>query len=498
MSDKQRYLKPIMVVGTSSDAGKSLIAAGLCRIFKQEGFQPAPFKAQNMSLNSYATPEGFEIGRAQAVQAEAAGVAPHTDMNPVLLKPTGETGSQIVLNGKPIGNRSAREYYTSNDRYELFKEVCFAFDRLKEKYNPIVMEGAGSISELNLKHRDITNMRMASYANAATFLVTDIERGGVFGSVYGTIELLAPHERKLIKGIIVNKFRGDASLFVEGRAILENLTKVPVVGVVPYVRDLMIDEEDSVALQKRHQVHHPDKFNIAVVQLSRISNYTDFQLLEKLEGVHVYYTQNEQELRQAKIIILPGSKNTIEDLLDLKEKGLDRVIQTGYQNGAAVIGICGGYQMMGKCIQDPEHVESQYDKVDGLGLLPIETTLLNQKTTEQQTFQFRAQPHTCYGYEIHMGTTRHTMPNVQHVAQLNSGKPEGCYLNERCWGTYLHGVLDNKAVLEQLFRPFRVTFELNLQSDYRAFKETQYDKLAESLKANLDMTYIYKTISLDG
>jgi adenosylcobyric acid synthase len=233
-------LKPIMVVGTCSDAGKSLIAAGLCRIFKQDGYQPAPFKAQNMSLNSFATPEGYEIGRAQAVQAEASGVAPHTDMNPVLLKPTGQTGSQIVLNGKPIGNRSAREYYTSNDRHHLFEEVCKAFDRLSQRHNPIVMEGAGSISELNLKKRDITNMRMARYAGADTYLVADIERGGIFGSVYGTISLLEPDERQLIKGIIVNKFRGDATLFEEGRKILEKLTDIPVVGVVPYVRDLVI------------------------------------------------------------------------------------------------------------------------------------------------------------------------------------------------------------------------------------------------------------------
>ncbi len=486
-----------MVVGTSSDAGKSLVAAGLCRILKQDGYTPAPFKAQNMSLNSYATPEGYEIGRAQAVQAEAADIAPHTDMNPVLLKPTGESGSQIVLNGKPIGNRSAREYYTSNDRYYLFEEVCKAFDRLKSRYNPIVLEGAGSISELNLKHRDITNMRMARYADAATYLVADIERGGIFGSVYGTISLLEPDERRLVKGIIVNKFRGDASLFEEGKKILESLTNIPVVGVIPYVRDLVIDEEDSVALHKRHTTHHPGKLNIAVVQLSRMANYTDFQFLEKFESVHLYYTQDQRELQKASIIVLPGSKNTIEDLLELKKRGIDKVIRDCYENAATVIGICGGYQMMGEKIEDPDHVESHYKQVEGLGLLPIETRLLNHKTTEQQTFRFRDLPNTCYGYEIHMGATRQTVSEVESVAELENGQSEGCYLNERCWGTYLHGILDNPGVLASLLKPFQVKVDLNIQDDYRVFKHTQYDKLANALRENLDMAYIYKTISTD-
>ena len=484
-----------MVVGTSSDAGKSLIAAGLCRIFKQDGFEPAPFKAQNMSLNSYATPEGYEIGRAQAVQAEASGIAPHTDMNPVLLKPTGETGSQIVLNGKPIGNRSAREYYTSNDRHHLFEEVCKAFDRLKKRYNPIIMEGAGSISELNLKHRDITNMRMARYAGASTYLVADIERGGVFGSVYGTIELLEPQERALIKGIIVNKFRGDAGLFEEGRRILEKLTNVPVVGVVPYVRDLFIDEEDSVALHKRHTKHNPEKLNIAVLHLNRIANYTDFQTLEKLPGVHLYYTLNPEELSKASIIIIPGSKNTIEDLLDLKQRGLEQVIQSCYQNGATLIGICGGYQMMGEHISDPHHVESAAREITGLGILPIKTTLLTEKTTRQRQFIFRDFEEICRGYEIHMGETEIVRPHTEPVAKLENGDPDGCFLNDRCWGTYLHGILDNKTVLDDLLKRFNYNIAFNHTPNDFASKDAQYNKLADALRENLDIEYIYQWLT---
>ena len=270
-------LKPIMFVGTCSDAGKSVINAAFCRIFKQDGYHPAPFKAQNMSLNSYSTPEGGEMGRAQVVQAEACGIAPHTDMNPVLLKPTNDKSSQVVLNGRPVGNMSARDYFgMQNRKEELFEEAVEAFHRLESRYSPIVLEGAGSISELNLRDRDITNMRMAERAGAATFLVADIDRGGVFGSVYGTIALLKPEERALMKGIIINKFRGDASLFDDGRKIIEDLTGVPVVGVIPWFRDIKIEEEDSVALDMKRNTYRDGKINVAIILLKRMSNFTDF------------------------------------------------------------------------------------------------------------------------------------------------------------------------------------------------------------------------------
>lgn len=338
-------LKPIMFVGTCSDAGKSVINAAFCRIFKQDGYHPAPFKAQNMSLNSYSTPEGGEMGRAQVVQAEACGIAPHTDMNPVLLKPTNDKSSQVVLNGRPVGNMSAQDYFgMQNQKEVLFKEAIEAFHRLESRYSPIVLEGAGSISELNLRDRDITNMRMAQQAGAATFLVADIDRGGVFGSVYGTIALLKPEERVLMKGIIINKFRGDASLFDDGRKIIEDLTGVPVVGVIPWFRDIKIEEEDSVALDMKHNTYRDGKINVAIILLKRMSNFTDFDVLDMDPRFNAYYTNNIDEIEKADIILLPGSKNTLSDLQSLRACGIADAIIRAHKNGKKVIGICGGYQ----------------------------------------------------------------------------------------------------------------------------------------------------------
>ena len=314
-----KILKPIMFVGTCSDAGKSVINAAFCRIFKQDGYSPAPFKAQNMSLNSFSTPEGGEMGRAQVVQAEACGIAPHTDMNPVLLKPTSDKGSQVILNGRPIGNMSAHDYFGMKlQKEDLFKEAQAAFDRLKSQYNPIVLEGAGSISEINLRDRDITNMRMAIYAQADTYLVADIDRGGVFGSVYGTIALLKPEERKLVKGIIINKFRGDISLFEEGRKIIEELTGIPVVGIIPYFRNIKIEEEDSVALEMKTNTYQDGKINVAIILLKRMSNFTDFDVLEMDSRFNAYYTNNVEEIEKADIILLPGTKNTLADLQSIR------------------------------------------------------------------------------------------------------------------------------------------------------------------------------------
>ncbi|WP_258929288.1 cobyric acid synthase [Flavobacterium davisii] len=298
-------LKPIMFVGTASDVGKSIINTGFCRIFKQDGYTPAPFKSQNMSLNSFATPEGLEIGRAQAVQAEACGIDCNTDMNPILLKPTNDKSSQVVLNGKPLGNQSAFDYFMGNDKQELLKEAQAAYERLSEKYNPIVLEGAGSISELNLKHRDITNMRMAKYANASTFLIADIDRGGVFASVYGSVALLTAEEKALLKGIIINKFRGDSRLFEEGKKIIEDLCGIPVVGIVPYRKDIYIEEEDSVSLQNKPSLVKENKINIAVILLNKLSNYTDFNVLEHHENVNLFYSKIPSEIEKADIIIIP-------------------------------------------------------------------------------------------------------------------------------------------------------------------------------------------------
>jgi adenosylcobyric acid synthase len=492
----ERKLRPLMFVGTSSDVGKSVITAGFCRIFKQDGYTPAPFKGQNMSLNSYATPEGLEIGRAQAVQAEAAGIPCHTDMNPVLLKPTTDQSSQVILNGKSLGNQTAKEYFMSADRSALFDEVKRAYSRLSERFNPIVMEGAGSISELNLKARDITNMRMAIAADAATYLVTDIDKGGVFASLYGTMALLEPAEKACIKGIIINKFRGDAALFIEGKRMIEELCGVPVIGILPYYRDIHIEEEDAVALQQKRNQPVLGKVNIAVVLLNRMSNFTDFDRLDKDSRVNLYYTHTLEGIAGADIIILPGSKNTIADLNELKAKGLADAIVKAHNTGKTVIGICGGYQMMGETIKDPHQVESTAGEVNGLGILPVHTVLLTDKTTQQCTFTYRNGTDGCVGYEIHMGETKvgevRRIQPPEPVARLSTGEEDGYFVNQRCWGSYLHGILDNQVVIDDLVAPYT---DLQVEAvDYIEFRNQQYDKLAALIRAHIDVEQVYQQL----
>lgn len=480
-----------MFVGTCSDAGKSVINAAVCRILKQDGYQPAPYKAQNMSLNSYATPEGYEIGRAQATQAEACGISCHTDMNPVLLKPTGEKMSQVVLNGKPIGNRSAYEYFRSENNNYLFNEAFAAFERLSQRYSPIVLEGAGSIAELNLKKRDIVNMNMAKRTNAAVYLVADIERGGVFASVYGSIALLEPEEKALIKGIIINKFRGDIRLFDEGKAILEELTGVPIVGVIPYFKDIYIEDEDSVVLGKKNSKAAEGLVNVGVVLLNQMANFTDFNALEQDQRVHVFYSNDTNELSKADILILPGSKNTLADLGFIKEKGIDRILIDAHKNGKTVIGICGGYQMMGQVVKDPQGLEGSVKELAGLNLLPVETTITEDKETIQTTFRFGAGETPCYGYEIHMGRT-HQLDTCQPVATKDDGSTEGVYRDQKCWGSYIHGILDNKPVIDHLLAPY--TNDPGAAFSYRDFKEKEYDRLADHVRQYLDTEAIYKTM----
>lgn len=479
-----------MFVGTGSDVGKTVITAGCCRIFRQDGYNPAPFKAQNMSLNSYATPEGLEIGRAQAVQAEACGIPCHTDMNPVLLKPTTDQRAQIVLHGKPAGNSSAAEYFHAQHREALFTEVKEAYHRLASRYTPIVMEGAGSISELNLKHLDITNMRMAMAADAATYLIADIDRGGIFGSCYGTMALLSPEEKACIKGIIVNKFRGDARLFDDGRTQLAELCGVPVVGVVPYFRDIFIEEEDAISPAEKGKTYTPGKVNIAVVLLRRLSNFTDFHHLSRDQRVNLYYSQRPEDIEKADIIILPGSKNTIEDLATLHDTGVVATIRQAHSRQKTIIGICGGYQMLGQRIDDPDQVESGTASITGIGILPVTTVLQNHKTTLQRQFRFRHYADICEGYEIHMGETS-PVGIASPLNQLVEGT-DGYFLNDRCWGTYLHGILDNAIVVDSLLAPYTNT--PGQIPDHRQYKEEQYDKLATLLRTHLDIDYIYKTL----
>ncbi len=471
-----------MLVGTGSDVGKSWITTGICRWLKNNGFDPAPFKAQNMSLNSYSTPDGLEIGRAQAVQAEACQTPTMVEMNPILLKPSSVNKSQVVVYGKPTGDQTAKEYF-SDHKTPLFDLAKKAFHTLNTQYAPVVMEGAGSISELNLKHRDIVNMRMARAANACVYLIADIDRGGVFGSVYGTIALLEPWERKLVKGVIINKFRGDTALFKEGKKTLEELTGIPVLGVMPYADDIVLEEEDSVALNRRKTRAENDKLNVAVVHFNYMSNYTDFQAMEQEPLINLYFTRDVKELKKADVVVLPGTKNTIEDLVALKEDGITETIQDLYRK-IPIIGICGGYQMMGRWIDDPYQVESGQGKVTGLGLFDITTTLTLEKRVVQQNFTYKGNSETCVGYEIHMGETE--VKGGQPLNRIN-GLPEGYFDGDKSWGTYLHGVLDNQVVVNELLR---LKYENAEAKNYLLFKEEQYQKLAGWIDQHLDMQAI--------
>jgi len=492
----RQKLNPVMFAGTGSDVGKSIIAAGFCRIFKQDGYSPAPFKAQNMALNSYVTPEGLEIGRAQAVQAEAAGVPCHTDMNPLLLKPSSEHTSQVVLNGKPIGNRNAYDYFRKEGREELRQAVYDAFDRLEKRYNPVVMEGAGSISEINLRESDLVNLPMAIHAGADVILVADIDRGGVFASVYGSIMLLNEEERRHIKGILINKFRGDIRLFEPGVKMLEDLCGVPVVGVVPYYKDIYIEEEDSVVLQTKQMQATRGKVNIAVVLLRHLSNFTDFNVLERDPRVHLFYTNNTEEIMKADIILLPGSKSTLSDLYELRRNGVAQAIVCAHREGATVMGICGGYQLMGQEVCDPDHVEGEIERLPGLGLLPVTTRMQGEKITRQVKFHFHDSKEICEGYEIHMGTT--TAKEGTTESPLNficeESRTDGYFKDRTCMGTYIHGILDNPSFIDYLLEPF-ADKQQETTFDYKTFKEEQYDKLADHVRKHVDLSLIYKILS---
>lgn len=495
-----KKLHPIMFAGTGSDVGKSIIAAAFCRIFKQDGYCPAPFKAQNMALNSYATPEGLEIGRAQAVQAEAAGVPCHTDMNPLLLKPQSDHTSQVVLHGKPIGNRPAYDYFRKEGREELRKEVYAAFDRLSARYNPVVMEGAGSLAEINLRETDLVNMPMAIHAGADVILVGDIDRGGVFASVYGSLMLLTPEERKHVKGILINKFRGDIRLFEPGIKMLEELCGIPVLGVVPYYKDIHIEEEDSVSLAMKSVHAMQGKVNVAVVLLRHLSNFTDFNVLERDPRVHLFYTNNVDELEKADIILLPGSKSTLDDLYELRRNGVAGAIVRARRRGATIMGICGGYQMMGQQILDPEHVEGDLEALPGLGLLPMVTRMSGEKVTRQIKFTLSgSSSDRMDGYEIHMGvTTPVEGETVCPLNRLEDGSMDGCRVDEKCMGTYIHGILDNASFIDFLLKPYthRLTEEAET-FNYQTYKEQQYDKLADHVRAHVNIPLVYQILTED-
>ncbi len=491
--------RALMFVGTASDVGKSVLNAGFCRILSNRGIRVAPFKSQNMALNSFATPEGGEIGRAQAVQAQACRIPPHTDMNPVLLKPNSDTGSQVVVQGKVVGNMSVKEYNAFKP--EAFRTVEESFERLRSAHDFVVIEGAGSIAEINLKSHDIANLRIAEMADCPCILVADIDRGGVFAQIVGTLELLEPGERERVKGVIINKFRGDPSLLGPGIEFVEKRTGVPVLGVVPYFTHFRIPEEDSVALEKRakgnRQRAKGKTVTIGVVRFPRISNYTDFDALEGEPDVDLRYVREPGEIDGLDILILPGSKSTIGDLAFLVKQGLFQAIR---EFSGQVVGICGGYQILGRRVKDPHGVESAVTEADGLGLLDVETVLLTEKETHQAEARLLsaaalAAPGcvgTVSGYEIHMGETA-LGPGAQPFAQLvrRSGSdvaiPDGAVSSDgRVFGTYLHGIFDNHGFRTAFLNRIRREKGLPTQSA-ESRVEDPFDLLAEHLERHLDM-----------
>jgi adenosylcobyric acid synthase len=502
--------RAVMFCGTGSDVGKSVLAAGFCRILSNQGISVAPFKSQNMALNSFATPEGGEIGRAQAVQAQACRILPHTDMNPVLLKPNSDTGSQVIVQGKVVGSMAVQEYNAYKP--EAFRKVEESFTRLSENYRYIVIEGAGSIAEINLKAHDIANLRVAEMADCPCILVADIDRGGVFAQIVGTWELLEPDERKRIKGIIINKFRGDPSLLTSGIEFVEKKTAVPVLGVVPYFRHFRIPEEDSVALEKRRSEARGKKseegtIRIGVIRFPRISNYTDFDPLEAEPDVDLRYLEDSGELEGLDVLILPGSKSTISDLQFLKNQGLFDRIQ---DFAGMVVGICGGYQMLGRKVFDPDAIESSVTEAEGLGILDVETVLLPEKETHQA--EGRLLPaalliapnggETVSGYEIHMGSTT-LGPTAKPFAQLlRRSSSEVAVLDGavsadgRVFGSYLHGIFDNHGFRTALLNQVRMKKGLpTLSADCTS--ADPFDLLAEHLERHLDLERLFQICGIE-
>ena len=493
--------KAIMIQGTASNAGKSLLAAGLCRIFKQDGYKVAPFKSQNMALNSAITPDGLEMGRAQVMQAQAAGVAPDVRMNPILLKPTSDVGSQVIVNGIPKGTMKAGDYFKY--KKNLIPDVMAAYSSLAEEYDIIVIEGAGSPAEINLKEDDLVNMGMARRAKAPVLLCGDIDRGGVFASLYGTVKLLEPEEQDLIKGLIINKFRGDVEILRPGLHQLEALTGKPVLGVVPML-EVDVDDEDSLSarLSGGGKVGLVD---IAVIRLPRLSNFTDFNPLERMEEVSLRYVGSGKELGHPDLIILPGTKNTMDDLRWLRQSGLEGAILKHAANHGAVVGICGGYQMLGNAVSDPDGVEGG-GTLQGLGLLPAETVFQGEKTRTRVTGRFTA-PEGIFsalngtefeGYEIHMGRTEcAAAPLVEFTTQTGEKRTDGLSTGN-VWGCYVHGIFDKAGVAETLVNALMKAKGLEGQAasvDWQEYTQMQYDKLADGLRASLDMERIYRILN---
>ena len=489
--------RALFVGGTGSDVGKSVIAAGLCRLLTQRGYRVAPFKAQNMALNSAVTPEGGEIGRAQALQAAACGIAPHSDMNPILLKPNSETGSQVIVQGRVVGNMTVPEYH----RYkkQAWARVEESYRRLAAVHDVVVLEGAGSIAEINLREHDLVNLRAAELAEAPVVLVADIERGGVFASIVGTLELLRPQERARVAGVIINRFRGDAALLAPGIAEVEDRTGVPVLGVVPWC-ELQLPAEDSLDLARKGRGPQAGGLRIGVVRLPRISNFSDFDALEREPGVALEYLERPEQLVDLDLLILPGSKSTIPDLQFLRRSGLARAIHDFHAAGGHVVGICGGFQMLGRHLADPEGIESEQEEAEGLGLLDVTTVLRAIKQTHQveaelvSEFSGLAAGTGLLGYEIHLGETcrgalaRPLLQIVRRSGRTTRLEDGAISPGGRVWGSYLHGLFDNPALRGALLEDLRRRRGLAAPAASPARSlDQELDRLAAHLEAHLQL-----------
>lgn len=484
--------KPIMIQGTMSNAGKSLFAAALCRIFKQDGYSAAPFKSQNMALNSYITKEGLEMGRAQVMQAEAAGIEPSVMMNPILLKPTTDVGSQVIVNGEVRGNMRAMDYFKY--KKELVPDIMKAYNTLSSQHDIIVIEGAGSAAELNLKSDDIVNMGMAKLAKSPVLLVGDIDRGGIFAQLLGTLMLVEQEEREMIKGLVINKFRGDKSIFQSGVDILEQRGGKPVVGVVPYI-NCDIEDEDSLS-DKLEKKSAGGIIDIAVIRLPRISNFTDFDVFRQYEGVSIRYVSKPSQLENPDFIIIPGTKSTIHDRKWLFESGLEITVKRLANKGVPVFGICGGYQILGETISDPDFSEGG-GCTDGMGLLKCRTVFSQEKNRSRTSGKF-AQVEGVFscltgaeftGYEIHLGETESSDKPLLSCGGAQNGNIYGCYI---------HGIFDNSDVSERIVKALyeRKGIAYNGgKTDRKAYKERQYDLLADEVRKNIDMELVYKILN---
>lgn len=506
----KKIAKKVMVQGTSSHVGKSILTTAFCRILTQDGYNTAPFKAQNMALNSYVTRSGGEMGRSTVAQAEAAGVEPIVQMNPVLLKPTGNSCSQVILLGKSVGNYSASDYQNKYSQ-QAWDSVKKSLDYMETHYDILVIEGAGSPAEVNLKKNDIVNMRIAKECQSPVFLIADIDRGGALASIVGTLELLDEEERKLVKGLVINKFRGDITLLEPALTFLEERTGIPVLGVIPYLDQLGIDDEDSVSLQDMPKDSVMRDIHIAVIQTPKISNFTDFDAFTHEPDVNVRFVQQGDLIGNPDVIILPGSKNTTEDLLYLKHHGYADEIKELADRGTPVIGICGGYQMLGEKVCDPLHVESDKDEVTGLGLLPYITTMQGEKNTYQVEFNCKNLPfldmnfsaENLKGYEIHMGETvltgsAQSLFNIVRRSNAPVDLQDG-FINDKhhVFGTYCHGVFDNDHLRRSVINALRKRkglHPLDVKFKYREYKEAEFDRLAAIVRKHFDMKKFYEIL----